>query len=663
MATRQIEGRLNLKLDRNSLNKEMSKIRRELTNATKGGIINERRFREQMTQLKRQVTQVNSQIIRAKQKLENSNLKDFQRKRLQAFIKRGELTKNELSNELRAAQVLGNFKLQNQRELNRLRTKAAQIEANNSRRLERQRMKAAEREMARRQSMMRGLTGTFGFSGALAAGLGVRRTIADNTSLEKSLFVLETALGDATEARIAFETVKSTAKEFGADLNSSVFAFSQFAASVKDTSLAGQESVEIFRAVTKQAAVTGASIQDFQGVFRAIRQIATKGKVQAEELVGQLGERIPGAINLMAEGLGVTRQELFKLLETGKLASEDALPALKNAINESVSDERARQNVNTLNGLFNLMNTAIFELSTELGTGGANELIKELAKGVIGVTEALKPAAKVLGILLKVVSALISPINMLLTGFNTLLEKTKDTSLDAALSVGALTLALGGLLKMMMKIKVAVLGNAAGGLLGSVGSMLPGAGKIGKGVAKVGKFGLGRLALGASGVGLVVAAADAMIQAFTGFSFFDKMLDMVGSMLGLQKKEAQDKASKKDDSQAGKIVQLLHRREMAIKKAEVTKGELSTALAAAGMPALGTLMSSNSTRGASMTSKLISESRLPLDRARMLNKVVVDNSLVVNVKDTSELDRVTRTSRENQANSIDLFNFTDIGSF
>jgi tape measure domain-containing protein len=50
----------------------------------------------------------------------------------------------------------------------------------------------------------------------------------------------------------------------------------------------------------------GLSVDDQRGIFKALEQMLSKGNVQAEELRGQLGERLPGAIYFSAKALGVT---------------------------------------------------------------------------------------------------------------------------------------------------------------------------------------------------------------------------------------------------------------------------------------------------------------------------------------------------------------------
>ena len=58
----------------------------------------------------------------------------------------------------------------------------------------------------------------------------------------------------------------------------------------------------------------------------------SKGKVTTEELRRQLGERLPGAMGIMAASLGVTIVELDRMLKAGEVLSAEALPRFAKAV-------------------------------------------------------------------------------------------------------------------------------------------------------------------------------------------------------------------------------------------------------------------------------------------------------------------------------------------
>lgn len=130
----------------------------------------------------------------------------------------------------------------------------------------------------------------------------------------------------AGEGAKNIEFLNQTVDYLGLNLRASEQGFKTFLGSVRGTNLSMQQTRDIFYAVSEASAVSKISADDQQGVFLALGQIMSKGKVQAEELRGQLGERLPGAFNLAAKAMGVSTAQLNKMLERGEVMSEEFLP-------------------------------------------------------------------------------------------------------------------------------------------------------------------------------------------------------------------------------------------------------------------------------------------------------------------------------------------------
>jgi tape measure domain-containing protein len=141
---------------------------------------------------------------------------------------------------------------------------------------------------------------------------------------------LRTTIDYATEGQQksgqAFQYLINLANTYGKDLQSLAGSYSSFTASSNLAGIKLEESNKIFEAAVKASTALGKSNEDTQGILLAFSQIVSKGTVQAEELRGQIGERIPGAFNLAAKAMGVTTKELNKMLEQGQVISADFLP-------------------------------------------------------------------------------------------------------------------------------------------------------------------------------------------------------------------------------------------------------------------------------------------------------------------------------------------------
>lgn len=102
--------------------------------------------------------------------------------------------------------------------------------------------------------------------------------------------------------------------------------FRNFFASYTEAGGSTDEARQIFENAASAAANLKLSQDDLNGALVAFGQIASKGKVKAEELTGQIGERVPGAFAIAARAIGVSQQELNKMLERGEVISTEFLP-------------------------------------------------------------------------------------------------------------------------------------------------------------------------------------------------------------------------------------------------------------------------------------------------------------------------------------------------
>jgi len=100
----------------------------------------------------------------------------------------------------------------------------------------------------------------------------------------------------------------------------------KFRAAAGSTNLSVKQTQKIFESFSKASAILSLSGDDTRGVFKALEQMISKGKVSSEELRLQLGERLPGAFAIMARSLDRSVKELDEMLKKGEVLSEDALP-------------------------------------------------------------------------------------------------------------------------------------------------------------------------------------------------------------------------------------------------------------------------------------------------------------------------------------------------
>ncbi|WP_052934987.1 tape measure protein [Escherichia coli] len=163
-------------------------------------------------------------------------------------------------------------------------------------------------------------TAIYSFQTALEA---YKKVMEVGLKKEASQRAAQFVLGDEGAKR-ATEFVKNLANNTGVDQIETLSSFAKFSAGAGDMDAGQKES--LFSNVIGTSRLMGLSTDEINGILKAFEQMASKGKIQAEELRGQLGDRMAGAFQLFARSLGMTTEELDKAMKDGKVLSKDVLP-------------------------------------------------------------------------------------------------------------------------------------------------------------------------------------------------------------------------------------------------------------------------------------------------------------------------------------------------
>ncbi|EJA1207199.1 tape measure protein [Escherichia coli] len=163
-------------------------------------------------------------------------------------------------------------------------------------------------------------TAIYSFQTALEA---YKKVMEIGLKKEASQRAAQFVLGDEGAKR-ATEFVKNLADSSGVDQIETLSSFAKFSAGAGDMDAGQKES--LFSNVIGTSRLMGLSTDEINGILKAFEQMASKGKIQAEELRGQLGDRMAGAFQLFARSLGMTTEELDKAMKDGKVLSKDVLP-------------------------------------------------------------------------------------------------------------------------------------------------------------------------------------------------------------------------------------------------------------------------------------------------------------------------------------------------
>lgn len=264
--------------------------------------------------------------------------------------------------------------------------------------------KAAD-SAGKRAFSLRDVLGLFGAGAAIGTGWKILTgeltqfegaMVNAQVTAQKLQNTLSFAVGKDSAARdMVF--LRDTTRELGLEFNSSAQSYARLAAASRGTSMEGQKTRDLFEAISKASTVMGMSVDETEGAFRAVQQMMSKGKVQAEELRGQLGERLPGAFHIAARAMNVTTAELDKMLERGEVYADEFLPRFAAALEQDLGDAHVAA-ANSAQAAFNRYTNAYNEFKQALADSGVYDATAarqaKVAEGYELMAESLRDSKK-----------------------------------------------------------------------------------------------------------------------------------------------------------------------------------------------------------------------------------------------------------------------------
>ncbi|MFN4249266.1 MAG: tape measure protein [Flavipsychrobacter sp.] len=217
----------------------------------------------------------------------------------------------------------------------------------------------------RRNNAPMGFGGLGSYLGAAAIGYGAVNAFSAAAEREG----LNTALNFATSGNgastIAF--IKNLSDQLGAAQKQALEGSKALYGAMRGGKIPLMEQHNIVRGIMEAGAAMKITANDQQGAMLALAQMASKGVVSAEELRGQLGERLPGAFRLAAEAMGMTEMAFNKHLEKGEILAYKFLPAFAKKMHETygVAALQASDSATAANNRFQ---NSLYELKIFMGT-------------------------------------------------------------------------------------------------------------------------------------------------------------------------------------------------------------------------------------------------------------------------------------------------------
>lgn len=233
------------------------------------------------------------------------------------------------------------------------------------------------------------LMGAFGVVGGLYLFADIAK---QGFQLAKRLdsinFAMRTVITDSQELARTQVFLTDITERYGAEIVTTTERYNKFLAAAKQSNVSLDDTEQIFGTMTKAAGALGLKSHELEGVFLALEQMLSKGKVTTEELRRQLGERLPGAFGIMAKAVGVSVGELDDMLKKGEVLAAEVLPKFAKEVEKAygITNLERVENLNAASTRLSNSWTQLVQSITESGGPVSNTLITIIDLGTTAVS-------------------------------------------------------------------------------------------------------------------------------------------------------------------------------------------------------------------------------------------------------------------------------------
>lgn len=266
------------------------------------------------------------------------------------------------------------------------------------------------------RDFFRSMTPATMLAGGLAsAGYAMKEVVQAGREVQKMQTVMLMASdGQKDQLEHNLKFVKDSAMEMGISYTEFGSAYAKMLSATKDSDLSLKSKEDMFTNLSKYMVAIGTTADDQKGVFRALTQMFTKGKVQAEEIL-QMAERgVPAAMEIKKaalEGLKMTEKEFDLAQKKGLLDPSKLLPIMSKALGDlAVKTGAYDQAVKSSAAAQERLNTKWQIFAHAIMQGGLDKALAKLFDGLGYLIEILTPVIQGIGIVIKGVYYLVRAI-------------------------------------------------------------------------------------------------------------------------------------------------------------------------------------------------------------------------------------------------------------
>lgn len=242
------------------------------------------------------------------------------------------------------------------------------------------------------RNLNRVLVATFAGISTVAAVRSIVRLLDAFNQIENRLRVVTTS---QSNLNAVFDELFAISQRSRSSLQGTVDLYSRLAISSRELGVSQRELLQFTESVNKAIIVSGASFREAnQGLIQLSQGIAS-GTLRGDELRSVL-EQLPVVADVIAKELGVTRGELRKLGEEGKITANDIITAFQNA--EAEIEENFAKTVPTLSQSLQVLGDNFIRLTGQLDN--ALGITEFLSRAILFLNENLEAVFLVLQVII-----------------------------------------------------------------------------------------------------------------------------------------------------------------------------------------------------------------------------------------------------------------------
>ena len=167
------------------------------------------------------------------------------------------------------------------------------------------------------------------YVGIFAVGGAIKSVYDESVNLNKAQARFSVFFnGDQKKVAEEIDFVTKSAKDLKIEVGSALDQYSKFVSGLDQSQIPLKQIRAVFTGFSTAARVGRLSTEELERVFSAVSQIFGKQQLQTEELKGQLGDALPGAVKRTADALKLGEngvKKLTKALNDGNVSSEAAI--------------------------------------------------------------------------------------------------------------------------------------------------------------------------------------------------------------------------------------------------------------------------------------------------------------------------------------------------